>query len=316
MKHMEIDSYRYYDPVFEGVRVVLTQMGEPYTPEYILGISGSAFKIAAGCPSRPTCVCDFWPADFLRYLGYEISEHPCFDAEGKDDVTPAMVEAVKKSVNNGRPALVFHAFRDAEWDVVCGYDEGEKQFIGKGTSIGGYARQPWERAKTCGNICPAFGAVVIENKTTGFSAQEAEIRSLKSAVAHGRKETGDPELYKAEGIQAYKQWAAVFSAPGADRGVADAYCYDAYSSVRKAAVIYVNGLAAKYGKAALFLQGAAEAFSKEVEALEKARPYISWVSPWGVDEARSKALFPLLSEAATAYEKGIEFLEKALVSIA
>jgi len=315
MKILEIDSYHYYDPIFESVRVVLNQIGESYTPEYISGISGSAFKIGAGCPSRPTCICDFWPADFLQYLGYEVSQYPCFDADG-NDVTDAMIEAVKKSIDNGKAAMVFHAFRDAEWDVVCGYDEETKQFIGKGTYIGDYARQPWERAKTCGNICPTFSAVIVGNKVKEFNSSEAEIRSLKSAVAHGRKETDELELYKTEGIQGYKKWAAMFAAPGADRGVADSYCYDTYSSVRKAAVIYLRTLSDKYaGEAAAQLRNAADAFETEVGKLASARPYISWDSPWGVDENRSKLLAPILSEAAAAYEKGIGFIEKALAHL-
>ena len=315
MKILEIDSYRYYDPIFESVRVVLNQIGENYTPEYISGISGSAFKIGAGCPSRPTCICDFWPADFLQYLGYEVKQYPCFDADG-NDVTDKMIEAVKDSIDNGKAVLVFHAFRDAEWDVVCGYDEETMQFIGKGTYIGDCARQPWERAKTCGNICPTFGAVIIGNKITDFNAPEAEIRSLKSAVTHGRKETDETELYKTEGIQGYKKWVAMFSAPGADRGVADSYCYDTYSSVRKAAVIYLRTLADKYsGEATTNLQNAAKDFEIEVAELEKARPYISWDSPWGVDENRSKMLAPILTEAAAAYEKGIVSIEKALASL-
>lgn len=310
MKQIEIDSYRYYDPIFESVRIVLNQIGESYTPEYISGISGSAFKIGAGCPSRPTCICDFWPFEFYKYMGYDAKEYPCVDKDG-NDITDKMIKAVKESIDNGKTVTVWHAFREEEWDVVCGYDEEAKQFIGKGTYIGDYARQPWDRAKTS-NI-HGIGAVVVGGKLADFNAREAEIKSLKSAVAHARKESDETELHKTEGIQGYKKWAAYFAAPGADRGVADSYCYDTYSSVRKAAVIYLRTLADKYGgKAVTHLQDAAEAFEIEVGKLEKARPYISWDSPWGVDENRSKMLAPILNEAAAAYEKGIRLIEKAL----
>ena len=81
---LNIDKYRYYEPLFEGVRIILSYIGEKYTSEYILGISGAAFKIAGGCPSRPTCVSDMWTTDFIKYLGYEIKEYPCFDENGND----------------------------------------------------------------------------------------------------------------------------------------------------------------------------------------------------------------------------------------
>ena len=313
MKMIEIDSYRYFDPVFEGIRVILNQMGEAYTPEYISGISGSAFKIAGGCPSRPTCVCDFWPADFFKYMGYEVSEYACADADG-NDVSEKMIRAVKTQIDGGKAALVWHAFRDEEWDVVCGYDEDSKEFIGKGNYHSDYARQPWDRAMTS-NV-HAFGAVIPSGKISNFSAREAEIDSLKRAAAHGRKVTETHEFFQYEGIQSYKKWAAIFAAPGADRGVADSYCYDAYSSVRCAAVLYLRGLAEKYGGAAgAHLEGAAASFEIETGALKRARPYISWDSPWGVDETRSKLLAPLLADAAAAYEKGIESIEKALLHL-
>ena len=234
MKQLEIDNYRYYDPVFESVRVVLNQLGESYMPEYISGVSGSAFKIGVGCPSRPTCICDFWPLEFYRFMGYDAKEYPCADKDG-NDITGSMIKAVAGSIDRGRTVSVWHAFREEEWDVVCGYDEEAKQFIGKGTYINDYARQPWDRAKTS-NVY-GCGAVVVGEKLNDFNAREAEINSLRGAVAHARKESDENELHKTEGIQGYKKWAAYFASPGADRGVADSYCYDAYSSVRKAAVI-------------------------------------------------------------------------------
>ena len=306
MKQIEIDSYRYYDPIFEGVRVILNALGEKYTPEYISGISGSAFKIAAGCPSRPTCVKDFWANDFFGYMGYEIKEYPGSDINGD------MILAVKESIDNQRPALVWHAFREEEWDVVCGYDEEAKQFIGWGTYGGGeYRREPWGRAKTS-NVY-AFGAIIVGEKTSVLNEREAEISSLKKAVEHAKKESDKEELSELEGIQGYKKWAEMYTKPGADRGVACAYCHETYSSVRKAAVVYLNELATKYGgDAAVHLKEAAFWFDKEAGELDKASPYISWSSPWGVDEKRSENLAPILKAASEKYEKAIEAIEKAL----
>jgi len=102
-------------------------MGADYTPEYIQGISGAAFIISGGCPSRPTCANDMWTTDFIKSLGYEVEEYPCFDDEG-NDASEKMIEAVKKHIDSGKPALVFHAFSSAEFDVVCGYDEQAKHY--------------------------------------------------------------------------------------------------------------------------------------------------------------------------------------------
>lgn len=309
---LNIDKYRYYGPLFEGVRIILNNIGEKYSPEYIQGISGAAFKIAGGCPSCPTCVCDMWPAELFRLMGYEVTEYPCFDEKG-NDVHHILVESVKKQIDSGKPALVWHAFTVAEWDVVCGYDEEARQFIGRGTNKGwdDYARESWDRPKNC-DVSPACGAIIIGGKISEFNKREAEINSIKNAVKHARKETGD----RSEGIQFYKKWSEIYSAEGADRGIADGYCYDIYSSVRKACVGYLKEISLGYGGATMeSLLKASTCFEKEVNILNEAKPYLSWDSPWGVDEERSRKVAPLLIKAAELYEKGIEHLEKFLTQI-
>jgi AraC-like DNA-binding protein len=304
---LNIDKYRYYDPLFEGARIILNNRGEKFTPEYIQGISGSAFKIAGGCPSCPTSIYDKWPHKFIRYLGYETKHYPCFDKNGKD-VTDIMIEAVKKSIDDGKPALVWNAFSVAEYDVVCGYDNEAKHFVGRCALKGNddYVREPWHRAKTC-DCAPVLGAIVIGEKISDFDAKEAEIQSVINAVKHARKESDN------EGIAFYRKWADEYFKKGKERGVSDAYCYDVYSSVRKAAAVYLHELGYSYdGAVSDCFHYAAASFERESNELENARPYLSWESPWGIDEKRSKNLAPILFEAAQHYEKAIEYLEKIL----
>ncbi len=309
---VNMDNYRYHDPLFEGVRIILSNMGEKYSPEYIQGISGSAFKIAGGCPSRPTCIYDRWTPDFLRYLGFDITELPCHDQEGKD-ITETMIAGVKRHIDEGKAALVWHAFTNAEWDVVCGYDEDAKQFIGRGTYLGfdDYHRESWNRASTC-DVAPTFGAILINSRKSLLNEREVEIASLEAAVKHAWHDFDEGDVM-GEGIIFYKRWADEYSQEGKDRGVADAYCYDVYSSVRKAAVVYLREIGRKYGGSILEnLQYAALHFEHEVEFFAQARPYLSWESPWGVNEERSIKLAPILKEASESYERGIEYIEKAL----
>ena len=294
-----IDTYRYYDPLFESVRIVLNFMGETYTPEYISGISGAAFKIATGCPSRPTCVHDGGVAEFLKYIGYEAEEHP---------FTDKMVEAVKRHIDAGKPALVFHAFSMYEWDVVCGYDEAAKQFIGRSHWPQDLRRAPWDRAKDGFGI----GAVLIGKRTAELDERAAEIRSIENTIKHARHvRTDDQAAWDFVGVESYKKWAAKYAAPGAEFGNDDKYCHMVYSSVRKAGVGYLRQIAAKYDdETAAHLRNAADCFEREAKLLESAQPYLGWDSPFGVDEERNKKLAPILAQAAEAYEKAIEHLEK------
>ncbi|MCL2665858.1 MAG: AraC family transcriptional regulator [Defluviitaleaceae bacterium] len=300
---LNVDEYRCYDPLFEGARIILNMMGENFTTEYVQGISGSAFKIAGGCPSCPTSVYDMWPHKLIRLLGYETKHYPCFD-KSNADVTAEMVEAVKKSVDCGRPALVWNAFSVAEYDVVCGYNNDTKQFIGRcaAKGAGDYAREPWDRAKTC-SCAPVFGAIIVGEKKSAFDENEAERMSIINAVKHAKSENSG------EGLKFYRKWIKEYTSEGKERGVADAYCYDMYSSVRKAAPVYLHALAYKHdGSVSDMLHFAAACFEKEAAELEKARPFLSWNSNWGVDEARSKSLAPILKEAAEQYKKGMEYL--------
>ncbi|MCJ7823146.1 MAG: hypothetical protein MUQ26_08755, partial [Armatimonadetes bacterium] len=50
-----VDRYRVNEPLFEGVRVILSYRGEMYSPAYVQGISGAAFRIGGPCPCAPTC---------------------------------------------------------------------------------------------------------------------------------------------------------------------------------------------------------------------------------------------------------------------
>jgi hypothetical protein len=45
-----VDRYQVVEPVFEGVRVILSYRGEPYSPAYIQGLAGTAFAVGGICP--------------------------------------------------------------------------------------------------------------------------------------------------------------------------------------------------------------------------------------------------------------------------
>lgn len=303
MKLLPVGNYQVKEPLFEGARIILSGMGESYTPAYIQGISGAAFKIAGGCPSRPTCIYMMWTPDFIKYLGYEIYEYP-INEDGPD----SMIKAVIAAVDAGKPALVWNALTNAEWDIVCGYDEETKEFLGKGSYRGfdNCEREPWGRAAEW-----PFGAIIIGEKINSFDARRAEIVSLKEAVLHARKSNPPEDII--EGIEFYKHWAEDYADGTRERDVADAYCHDIYSSSRKFAAEYLNEIALNHGDdVGKKLREAAEFFNAESAELDRAGEYLSWSSPWGIDENRNKNLPPILEKAAMNYEKAIECIEAAL----
>ncbi|MEA4832795.1 MAG: hypothetical protein VB118_09320 [Oscillospiraceae bacterium] len=320
MKILEnVDTYRVKEPLFEGVRVIMNYLGETYTSEYIQGISGAAFRIATGCPSRPTCCMMMWSTDLIKLLGYEYSEYPCFGPDG-EKLTDNMITAIRQQIDAGKPALVWHAMTSAEWDVVCGYDEINKIFFGRGSYWGPesaeYHTESWDRAEKAVEVCPAFGAVLIGEKTGNFDAKRAEINALTDAVSHARTINDEPEKggwYSYEGIQALKKWHEAYSNSGKDRDLADAYCFDIYSSVHSAAPGFLREISCHFPESAKqLLNKAAEYMEEEAKVFKSCAPYLGWNSPWGVNEERSKSVAPLLEKVAMLYEKAIECIEQSL----
>lgn len=314
----DVPAYKYKEPLFEGVRVIMNYFGETWSPEYIQGIAGAAFRVATGCPSRPTCCMRMWTPELVKLLGYECTEVPCFGPNGEKQ-TDQMIEAVKEQIDMGRPVPVWHAMTSAEWDMVCGYDEENKRFFGWGSYWLGateYHAEPWDRAEKAVEICPAFGAVVIGEKTREFDAKTAELDALRDAVLHARTIKDKPEKggwYSYEGVQAFQKWAEAYGKPGKDRDLADAYCYDIYHSTHAAAPGFLREISGHFGaKTGEQLQKAAGYMEQEAKAFAACEPYLGWKSPWGVDEERSKAVAPILAKTADLYEKAIDCIEKGL----
>lgn len=312
MKILEnVDSYRVKEPLFEGVRIILNYLGEPYTPAYIQGISGAAFRVATGCPSCPTCCTMTWTTNLIGLLGYEYEEYPCY-GPNNEKLTGEMISAVRASIDDGKPALVWHAVTNAEWDVVAGYDEVKGVFFGRGSYWGPekaeYRQRAWTRAEEAINICPAFGVVIFGAKTGCFDAKTAEINALKDAAAHARS------TQENEGINALRNWAAKFAGPGATQNPADnAYCFDIYHSTHAAAPAFLREIAGCYPEAAAgqFLR-AAEYMEREAETFAACKPYLGWEAPGELDEEKSAEAARLLSETAELYEKAIECVEQGL----
>ena len=318
----DVPAYKYKEPLFECVRVTMNYLGETYSPEYIQGVAGAAFRIGTGCPSRPTCCMLMWTPDLVKLLGYDVKEVPCFGPNGEKQ-TDSMITAIKEKIDAGRPVIVWHAMTSAEWDVVCGYDEENKLFFGRGSYWLGakeYHAEAWDRAEKVAEMgIPAFGAVVIGEKVRDFNARAAEINALNDAIAHAKTVKDKPEeggWYSYEGIQAFQKWAEAYGKPGKDRDLADAYCYDIYHSTHAAAPGFLREISGHFNaKTKEQLEKAAEYMEQEVKAFAACEPYLGWRSPWGVDENRSKAVAPIIAEVAEYYEKAITCIEKGIAEM-
>jgi hypothetical protein len=326
-----VDRYRVMDPLFECVRVVLAYRGEAYPPEYLQGLSGAAFRIAGPCPCAPTCSAAMGPQDLPRKLAYEAEwvKLPTDSRAASSAALPALLARVKDEIRAGRPVILWHAFTNAEWDVVCGFDEATDEFIGRGSyaGLGDFARAPQERTRTSWDICPPLGAVFIGARTGTPDLRELELSALEEAIHHCHfpvdedlKQAGDEPLEWRfrEGKPAYDAWVHGWRVkPDKTPDAGDRYCLGVYRSTHRAAAGFLGGIAARYPEAQGHFGLAARLFAEEAEALDTCYDDLcggweGWQQP---DRAMGQRMAQLLLTARQRYGGAMKEVERGLRAI-
>jgi len=314
-----VDRFRVREPNFEGVRIVVDFLGEDYSPAYIQGISGAAFRFGGPCPCAPNCSTQMSTTDLIKLLGYEYTESILGwtgDVEDAKRNMTSLIPKIRESVRAGRPVLLWYGFADTAYEVVTGFDDAEGVFLGYHLHQGPderLAKAKQDRAQECAAMCPALGAIFIGKKTGTLDATAAETAALKAAVRHARDRevvsmAGRPDM---NGLMAYDRWAAKFRDPSAKRSAGDSHCYFVYRSTHRAAGEFLREIAPRYPKAADLLRKASREFTLEARTLDRAEPLLAWDSP-ELDADRNAKLWPLLTEARERYAAGIARIEEAL----
>ena len=318
-----VDRYRVIDPLYEGVRIILAARGDVYSPDYIQGISGSAFRIGGICPCAPTCANWISPRDFIRLLGYDLER---LKLEGKGDQlaanTQEVVARVRKEIDAGRAVLVWHAFTKAEFDVVFGYDTHRKEFLGRGSYAGNdkpYVRADEKRMSTCGHVCPPLGVILIGRRTGKLDARAAEVAALQEAVRHARwrpdpKKTAGEKWTMFNGIACYDRWVSDFRKNPKKPPNGSQYCYGVIHTTHRAAGGFLREIAPKYAKGGEHLKQAAGRFEKEAEILDSGQDVLWWKAPKELTKAHCRKAADLLQRARDEYVAGIALIEKALTA--
>ncbi len=321
-----VDHYRVMDPLFECARVVLAYRGEKYSPDYIEGISGAAFRIAGPCPCAPTCSGMMDTPALLRLLGYEVeigSLHG--QGEARKAGWAPIAARVKAEIRAGRPVIVWNAFTNYEWDLVLGFDDEKGQWIGRGSYVGSQEpasapqARPLEGADVTDNL-----ALFVGEKTGALDARGAELGALEEAVHHAHSpsdrflaEASDrplPWRFR-EGLACYQAWIHSFRVePTKAPGAGDRYPVGVYRSTHRAAAGFLRELAPKYPAAAPHFERAAELLTAEADALDECHDKVcggweGWKEP---DPAKAARMAELLARAHRSYKSGIKEIERGL----
>jgi len=330
-----VDRYRLPEPLFEGVRVILSYRGESYPPAYIQGISGAAFRIAGPCPCAPTCEWAMSTDDLIRLFGYECEAGPLADDPGlppeakPEDLYAPVLARIKQEIRAGRPVLVWNAFTTAEFDVVCGFDEGKHELIGRGSYRGldDYAAAP-ESRPTEHDVAPAIGALFVGKKVKGLDARAAEIAALREAVLHAHGASASIGLRMPAGLACYDAWVASYENRGsliratsrdgkqdldwvAAQSANDFYPLTIWPSTRQAAADFLRDLSPKYPEAKAHLEAAAGHFERESKALAACRDTLGDRTKPPSDE-QCIAAAAHLRDARSCYALAIAEIARAL----
>ena len=312
-----VDRYRVNEPLFEGVRVILSYRGETYSPSYVQGISGAAFRIGGPCPCAPTCEHAMSTDALIHLFGYEY-ERLGVPAEGPERETKMgeMIERVRDEIRAGRPAVVWHAFTSCENDVVCGFDEETGECYGRGSYAGleEYARAHETRPLEGTEICGGPHAILIGEKTGSFDARGAEIAALKEAVLHAHGASGTDMPSGPVGIECYDAWIAAYRNKGSFMAPDlpdDSYPLSILQNTRRAASEFMAELAPRHPKARAHLEAAAGHFARESEALTACAEGLAGREK-ELSEDESIRAAGHLSDARAMYALAIEEIARAL----
>ncbi len=310
------DPYRVHDPMFESVRIALAARGRPYSVSYLQGISGNAFRLGGPCPCAPTCGAMLSPAELLGRLGCRVTETS----------DPAKLAGALQG--DGRPAIVFHAFSMAEWDVVAGYDSAKQELIGRHAGSGDkLVRADYKRFTTCGDICPVGGALLLGEIKGEPDQQVLELEALTWAVRHARaprdrflelpRSRRLPWRFR-QGTACLEGWAHSFTAqPDRMPELGDRYALSVFHDTHSHAAPFLREIAGRHADAREPLEQAAQRFETSAAALAELWRAVfgGWEGYKQPDRAKAARSAELLTHAARAYSDGAGCLLGALASM-
>jgi hypothetical protein len=180
-----------------SMQLSLNAVGEKYSYDFLMGISGAAFRLhfdPKWCPSSVDATVGFDVSrEIFISLGYKLKfvriNHNSFS-----DIK-SLNEKIKVQIDLGRPIVAINLMGNMDWGIVTGYLKNEpgilcRTFYDKTTEYSLALRAPWLN-------------FFIGEKKNGMTSDELFLNSLKTAVklANTRK---FEEYYN--GFAAFEIW--------------------------------------------------------------------------------------------------------------
>jgi RNA polymerase sigma-70 factor (ECF subfamily) len=330
-------SYRKHESALEGsVFACMEYLEEPVPYEFLMGVSGSAFKLLwclpAGCSSNNSMGI-LGPEPVRRVFaalgfGYELLAR----TDRGEDEEALWRGKIVESVGRGRPVIAWGIVGAPDEGVVAGYDQGGEVLLGRSyfydDADSYYRKDGWYGG--------CFGVILIGEKTEAPSRPEILRDALEWAVQLActprSEDLPGADGRRATGLAAYNAWVAALGRdedfPSEDLEELTLRCNIHVSvtlsgllDARRSAAAFLRRMTDVAGTAGGELLAAAKAYDDEVRVLDEAisdAPFC--FSP---EEKRREIVSPALRtrlahavRAAKAEdEKAVGHLKRALAAL-
>ena len=234
------------DNTFIGALTAAAQaMGDDVSYDYVMGVSGAAFKVhlcqPEWCPSAGDAGPGFNAAmAATAALGY-VTETVFSNREKADEVRKVR-EAVVRSIDQGLPVVAINLVRSDDWGVITGYADQGKTFL---------CRTYWDSGEEYAEADKWPGiAVFLRDRKKPPARKQLLKGSLELAVKLAKTRSFKNYL---SGFAAYRNWAlqlledARFASKRIQQAMqANAFTYQTLTDGRAAASRYLRSIAGEF----------------------------------------------------------------------
>jgi len=315
---------------------------EDVSNDYVMGISGGAFKMLWEPPWSPRN-CDLLMLGgepvkrTFAALGYDYTFVPDYDRDDPGDAKEVYRKAIVHSIDKGRPVIAIGVVGPPEACIVAGYDKGGEVLYGRSyfqeSKKGYFSEADW--FENC------HGLILLGDKREPPPRRQVLRDTLEWAIRLAREPEmplatidGKIEKQLITGLAAYDAMAGAlerdedFAFADDDLETMEMRCFAIANDglhllypKRRDAASFLEGMAEDGEGASDELRQAAEAYRAELEVLGPAydlAPYSFAPQPKRLalrDRDVRRKLSALVREAKAHDERAVEHLEQALASL-
>jgi hypothetical protein len=303
-------NYKHPNTVFKSTAIALQAMGEDVSYEFLMGISGAAFRVQLHeewCPNSPHPDCGFdCTAVAMETTRLGVISYSC---KKKDNKQPEqIIESIVEHINNGQPVLM----GSEETGLVVGYvnDEAGKKLL---------IREPYSNKGDKPEVLKGWPwAFAVITKGPRKMDKGDSVDSLKRAIelAHTQK-VGKYVC----GFAAYERWISDLLNDSKMKKLkghnepeisnANAHIYYCLIDARECAAKYIGMIEDQLSEQALpYLRQASKYYENLAEQLNTGWKNILWA--WQFEKG-NKWTPEMRKGQATLLEKALE-LERVAIS--